>query len=152
MGPALTPPGVRAWLLQPAAALRRALSCGANRQTLRPAGEWTRYDSALLGYVKTLSKSIRRYVALVLLLAKRRIALYWDSAVCLTEAAWIEDPIHCDTNSELYASLQPPSSRPKEIRHPLRSYLQALSPTPSVTGDGQYPHRTNPSPQAINGQ
>ena len=87
---------------------------------------------ALLGYVQDIPKPMCRYTAIALLLAKREVAITWGSKYPPKINAWLRSLTYCDTTSELFASLQPLTSRPRDIWQPLRDYLATLT-TPSST-------------------
>ena len=87
---------------------------------------------ALLGYVHDIPKPMRRYTAIALLLAKREVAIAWGSRHPPKINTWLRSLAHCDMTSELFASLQPITSRPRDIWQPLRDYMATLS-TPSST-------------------
>ncbi|KAJ1156533.1 hypothetical protein NDU88_009252 [Pleurodeles waltl] len=78
---------------------------------------------ARLGYVKRLPRGWRCFTAIVLLLAKRQVVLLRGSVMPSTFVTWLWDMTYCDTARELYASLQPPMSRQRDIWQSLRDYF-----------------------------
>lgn len=81
---------------------------------------------ALLGYTAPLAPPIRKYTALALLLAKRRVSCRWGRGRAPKFKTWLKDLIYCQETLSTYAELLPPSSRPREIWAPLKHYLQSF--------------------------
>lgn len=75
-------------------------------------------EIALLGYTVNFPKKVRRFSALGLLLAKREIALLWGQCTVPALQWWLRSMAYCSENCELYASLIPSMSRPKDIWGP----------------------------------
>lgn len=86
-------------------------------------------EIALLGYTVNFPAKVRRFVALCFLLAKREIALHWGLRRAPTSNAWMQSLTYCNTQSEVYATTLPRSSRPKDIWGPLKQYLTNTQPT-----------------------
>mgnify|MGYP002804793610 CR=1 FL=1 len=61
---------------------------------------------ALLGYVHDIPQPMRRYTAIALLLAKRELAIHWGNRRPPEVDACLHSLTHCNTTSEVYASLQ----------------------------------------------
>ncbi|KAJ1097579.1 hypothetical protein NDU88_002697 [Pleurodeles waltl] len=81
---------------------------------------------ALMGYDENIAKPLRPFTAIALLLARRETALHWGSGTLPIMRLWLQSLKYCDRTSEIYASLQPPTSRPKDIWQPLRDYTLTL--------------------------
>lgn len=97
-------------------------------------------EVALLGYVRNFPKHVRRFVAIALLLAKRELAIKWGNGFIPTTKARLNSLIYCNTNCDLFATMMPSSSRPKDIWGPLKSYLlEESSDSTSQPPDGIVP-------------
>lgn len=81
---------------------------------------------ALLGYTVNFPKKIRRFASLGLLLAKREVAVHWGRKSVPTVQNWLHSLAYCNVNSEVYASVMPSTSQPKDILGPYRSYIETI--------------------------
>lgn len=62
-------------------------------------------------------------LVIMLLLAKRRVAMHWDSKRTPTIQTWITDTIYCKDNFLLYAEELPTAAKPANFWEPLTVYL-----------------------------
>lgn len=70
---------------------------------------------ALLGYVLEVPLSRRKLTAMLLLLAKRQVAIHWKKMNPPTIAEWIGAATYCKDQLTHYWELMPTRSRPKDI-------------------------------------
>lgn len=91
----------------------------------------------VLGYVKnTETKGKRRLHALLLLFAKRQIAMLWGRKQKPSLNDWIRDVTYGQTQLALFWELMPPSSRPKDIWDPVIEWLRRRAQTENTEGNG----------------
>lgn len=88
----------------------------------------------ILGIRKLKYARRRKFLAVALLLAKRRIAICWGSKRPPRLKDWITDMTYCKTMLETYAEDIPQASRPRDVWEPLVQYLQT-SIESDTTGD-----------------
>lgn len=79
---------------------------------------------ALLGYVEEVPPAHRRLTAMMLLLAKRRIAIYWGVPRKTRISEWLSDIAFCQEHLTHFWELMPTSSRPKDIWSPFLTWLK----------------------------
>lgn len=87
----------------------------------------------LLGYVEHTKMEVRRLTAMLLVLAKRRLAIHWGSPRGPTIKAWLQDAAFCQEQLSNYWDLMPTASRRKDIWDPLVTWLR-LQGHPFDTG------------------
>lgn len=75
----------------------------------------------------------RKFLAVALLLAKRRIAMRWGSKRPPRLKEWIVDMTYCRETLEVYAEEIPQASRPRDFWEPLVQYLQATQAEDEIT-------------------
>lgn len=80
---------------------------------------------ALLGCIQDIATTHKKFLALGLLIAKRRIACKWGRGRAPKFKECVQDLITWQEQSLCYAELLPPTSRPKDIWSPLTTYLLA---------------------------
>lgn len=78
----------------------------------------------LLGLQKLRLIRRRKFLAVSLLLAKRRIAIRWGSKRPPRFKEWLQDMAHCKESLSIYAEDLPIASRPRDFWEPLTLYLQ----------------------------
>ena len=71
--------------------------------------------TALLGDVQSIESVNHRFVAIALLLAKRRVAVHWMACFPPVVQGWLTDLTYCMDQLELFAESLPSASRPKDI-------------------------------------
>lgn len=77
----------------------------------------------LLRLVKPISTTHRKFVAVALLLAKRRVAMSWGKCKVPNICDCIKYMTYCKTTLETYVEELPASLQPHEIWSPLMSFL-----------------------------
>lgn len=82
----------------------------------------------LLGIYKIKQIRRRKFLAVALLLAKRRVALKWGSRQTPKSKNWITDMTYCKEQLENYAEEIPEASRPKDFWDPLMQYRRSMQP------------------------
>ncbi|KAJ1158094.1 hypothetical protein NDU88_010788 [Pleurodeles waltl] len=80
---------------------------------------------ALLGYMDEIQGPHRRLVGLLMLLAKRRVAMCWGQRRAPRRSEWLRDAAFCHDQLSVFWELMPEGSRPKDIWAPLNEYLAA---------------------------
>lgn len=78
----------------------------------------------LLGLTPAIKGVVGRLVGVALLIAKRQVAVVWDSTRIPTVQQWLKDLTWCRENLHLYAEELPPASWPTNIWGPLVAYLR----------------------------
>ncbi|KAJ1162423.1 hypothetical protein NDU88_002891 [Pleurodeles waltl] len=78
---------------------------------------------ALLGYMDEVQGPHRRLVGLLMLLAKRRVAMCWGRGRAPRRSDWLRDAAFCHDQLLVFWELMPEGSRPKDIWAPLNEYL-----------------------------
>ncbi|KAJ1083605.1 hypothetical protein NDU88_003762 [Pleurodeles waltl] len=81
---------------------------------------------ALLGCVDAVRQFHRQLVGLLLLLAKRRVAMCWSRGRPPRGSDWLRNAPFCQEQLTIFWELTPEGSRPRDIWAPLRSFLDAL--------------------------
>ncbi|KAJ1205245.1 hypothetical protein NDU88_000680 [Pleurodeles waltl] len=66
----------------------------------------------------------RKLVGMLLLLAKRRVAICWGRGRPPGVTDWLRDAVYCLEQLETFWELAPEGSRPRDIWAPLREYLE----------------------------
>lgn len=94
----------------------------------------------LLGYVKEVPPTRRKLVALLLILAKRRVAMVWGGHRIPREWVWL-DAEYCSDQLSHYWDMMPPKSRLKDIWAHLHNYLKTKE------GPSESPPHANSSSQ-----
>lgn len=82
-------------------------------------------QTALLGYTKDIPAEGRWLSALLLLLAKRLIAITWGRTRAPKKATWLRGVAVCQEQLATFWELMPTQSRPKDIWGPLQLYISA---------------------------
>lgn len=77
----------------------------------------------LLGFVLPVPSASRKLVAMLLLLAKRQIALKWKQKSPPTISGWLTSALYCKNQLAAYWELMPLRSRPVDIWQPLVDWL-----------------------------
>ncbi|KAJ1210076.1 hypothetical protein NDU88_005444 [Pleurodeles waltl] len=80
---------------------------------------------ALLGCVEDIRATHRRLVGILLLLAKRRVAMCGGGTRVLRHSEWLRDAAFCHDLPIVFWNLMPEGSRPKDIWTPLNNFLAA---------------------------
>lgn len=78
----------------------------------------------LLGIYRLTLASSRKFLAVALPLAKRRIAIGWGSKRPPMLKDWLRDMSHCKETLETYAEEIPQASRPRDFWEPLLQHLR----------------------------
>ncbi|KAJ1117695.1 hypothetical protein NDU88_005892 [Pleurodeles waltl] len=81
---------------------------------------------ALLGCVDEVRRTHRQLVGLLLLLAKRRVAMCWGQSRPPRGSDWLRDASFCQKQLTIFWEFTPEGSRTRDIWAPLRSFLDAL--------------------------
>lgn len=81
----------------------------------------------LLGYVKKIPMGVRKLIAMLLLLAKRRIAMTWGRLRPPLLKDWITDVTFCQEQLAAFWELMQVASRPKDIWGPFVNWLQTVN-------------------------
>lgn len=79
----------------------------------------------LLGYVELTCSEFRRLTAMMIVLARRRLAMHWGATRGPRIKDWLQDITYCQEQLTLYWDLQPTASRPKDIWGPFITWLKA---------------------------
>ncbi|KAJ1163451.1 hypothetical protein NDU88_003909 [Pleurodeles waltl] len=85
--------------------------------------EFRALEIALLGYMDEVQGPHRRLVGLLMLLAKRRVAMCWGRGRAPRRSDWLRDAAFCHDQLLVFWELMPEGSRPKDIWAPLNEYL-----------------------------
>lgn len=87
----------------------------------------------LLGYVERVNVASRRLTAMMLVLARRRLAVHWGDPRSPSIGDWLRDIVYCQENLTLYWDMMPSSSRPKDIWGPFVDWLRSRAIPESPT-------------------
>lgn len=86
--------------------------------------------ACLLGIHKIKQVRRRKLLAVALLLAKRRVAIKWDSKRPPRFKNWMSDILYYKESMGTYQECLPMASRPKDFWQPLVAYMQAGQESP----------------------
>lgn len=90
----------------------------------------------LLGYVEQIEVAGRKLTAMMLVLARRWLAIHWGAPRGPRSSDWLQDITYCQENLSLYWDLMPSASRPKDIWGPFGEWLCRQKPPDGAADDG----------------
>lgn len=68
---------------------------------------------ALLGYTENIPTTVRKFTAIALLMARRRVACRWGRGRAPKFKDWLTDLLYCQDQMSIYAETLPRASRPE---------------------------------------